>query len=93
MAQMKYYSAAGKTGTGSIAKNGVYLHGKYTASFIGFVPVKHPKIVILVKITEPRYPYWGGTVAAPVWKSLVEKTLWYLRVPPTKGGIKISLNN
>jgi stage V sporulation protein D (sporulation-specific penicillin-binding protein) len=93
MAQMKYYSAAGKTGTGSIAKNGVYLHGKYTASFIGFVPVKHPKIVILVKITEPRYPYWGGTVAAPVWKSLVEKTLWYLGVPPTKGGIKISLNN
>lgn len=75
------YRVGGKTGTAQKAGPGGYQQGKYVASFIGMAPVNDPQIVALVVIDEPQgYPYYGGTLAAPIFKSVVEDSLRYMGV-------------
>jgi len=75
------YRVGGKTGTAQKPGPGGYQPGKYVASFIGMAPVDDPEIVALVVIDEPQgYPYYGGQLAAPIFKSVVEDSLRYLGV-------------
>ncbi len=80
------YSVAGKTGTAQKvdSRSGVYASGRYYSSFVGFAPAEDPKIAVFVGIDEPRGRYYGGQVAAPVFRKIVEKTLRYLKVPASK---------
>ena len=65
---------AGKTGTAQVAGKGGYAPGKYVASFIGFWPYEDPKYIMLIAIGEPSNGrYYGGDLAAPVFKSIVEE--------------------
>ncbi len=76
------YRVAGKTGTAQKAGAGGYQQGKYVASFLGFAPANDPQLAILVLVDEPQgYPYYGGTVAAPIFKRVMEDSLRYLGVP------------
>ncbi len=82
-ADIKDYSAAGKTGTAQkIEPNGTYSHRKFFASFIGFAPAENPRVVIVVVLDEPRPFYYGGTVAAPVFREVAGEVLRYYRVEP-----------
>lgn len=73
----------GKTGTAQKIIDGRYAQGKYIASFIAVAPVDDPKIALLVVIDEPSAgQYYGGTIAAPVAKEILEDTLNYLEVTP-----------
>jgi len=66
-------SVAGKTGTSQKSDRNGYLTGKYVASFIGFTPVDNPKIVCLVMLDEPPFPYnFGGESAAPIFRKIIE---------------------
>ena len=47
------YSVAGKTGTAQKPGPNGYTPGKYVASFVGMVPVKHPRLLVLVVVDEP----------------------------------------
>ena len=77
------YSVAGKTGTAQKVINGRYSREKYVSSFIGFVPAVNPAFVLLVVADEPsRNGYYGGTVCAPTFSRIAEKTLRYLQVAP-----------
>ncbi len=78
------YDTAGKTGTAqkADAHTGGYVKGKYHSSFIGFAPAQDPRIVVYVSIDEPRgRAYYGGQVAAPAFRSIVEEVLPYFKVP------------
>lgn len=78
------YPVAGKTGTAQKpAPTGGYDPDRYVASFLGIVPANDPKLVILVVLDEPQGVYFGGAVAAPVFREVASRTLWYLRIPPT----------
>ncbi len=77
-AKIKGVSVAGKTGTAQKVVDGKYSHDKFFASFFGFAPVEDPKIAVVVVFDEPHPQYFGGTVAAPVFKEVVENTLSYL---------------
>ncbi|MBI3975382.1 MAG: penicillin-binding protein 2 [Armatimonadetes bacterium] len=78
------YVVAGKTGTAQKpGPDGGYLAGRYVASFVGFAPVPHPRLAILIVLDEPKGAYFGGTVAAPVFREIAGRALWYLRVPPS----------
>ncbi len=82
-AQVIGYRVAGKTGTAHKLVNGVYAPDKYVASFVGFAPVSHPRVVVAVMIDEPSDgAYLGGDVAAPVFSSVVGGTLRVLGVEP-----------
>jgi cell division protein FtsI (penicillin-binding protein 3) len=65
----------GKTGTSKITVNGKYSNDKYSSTFIGFYPANKPEIVCYVLITKPKGKYYGGMVAAPVFKRINEKIL------------------
>ena len=86
-ARLNGYRAAGKTGTAQkIEPNGEYSHTKFVASFIGFAPADAPVISIAVVIDEPKGSYYGGTVAAPVFKYVASELLKYLEVSPESSG-------
>lgn len=75
------YRIAGKTGTSEKLPRG---NGKYIASFISFAPADDPQVACLVILDQPAMgrPYYGGTIAAPVVKNIMEETLQYLEVQP-----------
>lgn len=80
-AKMEEFSAGGKTGTAQkVEQGGVYSHNRFIASFIGFAPVFKPVLAVAVCIDEPRPVYFGGDVAAPVFKNVVDETLKYLNI-------------
>ncbi len=81
-AQLGGYSAAGKTGTAQkVDSSGRYSKSHYVSSFVGFAPVQHPAVTILVVIDSPVGAIYGTAVAAPVFRSIAEQTLGYLNVP------------
>ncbi|HEY3346843.1 MAG TPA: penicillin-binding protein 2 [Nitrospirota bacterium] len=82
-ANVRGYQVAGKTGTAQKYDPAIhkYSKSKYCSSFVGFVPAEDPKISCIVVVNEPHGQYYGGLVAAPAFKSIVEKTLTYMRVP------------
>ena len=66
-------AVAGKTGTSQKVVNGGYQEKKYVVSFIGFAPALDPRIVCVVVLDEPVYPYyWGAESAAPLFGKIVE---------------------
>ena len=84
LAAVPGYVVAGKTGTAQIpAPGGGYLQGRYISSFLGFTPIPNPRLAILVVLEEPKGAYYGGAVAAPLFRAIAERALWYLRVPPS----------
>jgi membrane peptidoglycan carboxypeptidase len=83
-ARIDGYTVAGKTGTAKKLVNGRYSDSHFNASFVGFLPSRAPRVAMIVVIDSPRRgSYYGGIVAAPLFKRLGEATLRYLRVPPT----------
>ena len=72
------YKVAGKTGTAQVAMNNKgYGQGtkniKYKGSFVGYFPADHPKYSIIVVINNPsKGKYYGGAVAAPVFKEIAD---------------------
>jgi cell division protein FtsI (penicillin-binding protein 3) len=76
------YTLAGKTGTAQKVVNGTYSDSQYVASFVGFAPAAHPKLLVAVVIDEPQYVHVGGQVAAPVFGQIAEFALPYLGISP-----------
>lgn len=82
-ARMESYRVAGKTGTAQIGTGkGGYQQGVYTASFVGILPAEAPEFVILVVISHPRGgKYYGGQIAAPVFKRIADRIVCMLKIP------------
>jgi cell division protein FtsI (penicillin-binding protein 3) len=76
------YVLAGKTGTAQKVENGTYSDTKYVASFVGFAPADHPKLLAAVIVDEPQYVHVGGAVAAPVFGQIAAFALPYLGISP-----------
>jgi cell division protein FtsI (penicillin-binding protein 3) len=82
LAQPVGYSAGGKTGTAEKQEGRGYNSDKHRAWFSGISPIDNPRVVVAVMIDEPTGVYFGGLVAAPVFKTVVEQSLRTLGVPP-----------
>lgn len=76
------YTVAGKTGTANKPIPGGYSRTKYFASFVGIVPAKDPRLVVLVSIDEPKGTIYGGVVAAPAFSEIARSALVQLEIPP-----------
>jgi len=79
-AQINGYRVAGKTGTAHKVENGRYVD-HYVASFIGMAPASNPRLIVAVKVDDPRGEYYGGEVAGPVFSSVMGSALHLLNVP------------
>jgi cell division protein FtsI (penicillin-binding protein 3) len=83
LAQVQGYRVAGKSGTARKIINREYSQTYYRSSFVGFGPVSNPRIVVAVSIDEPMAGhYYGGRVAAPVFATVVGRTLRMMGVEP-----------
>ena len=80
------YEVAGKTGTAQKVDDrlGGYSDDRYVSGFMGFAPADEPKMVLLVVIDEPQGANYGGVVAAPVFRAIMEKILPYLNAHPER---------
>jgi cell division protein FtsI (penicillin-binding protein 3) len=82
-ARIPGYTVAGKTATAQqTSPAGGYDPTRVVASFVGLVPVPHPRLLVLVSLDGPRRASSGGEVAAPVFKDIASQALWYLRIAP-----------
>lgn len=79
------YAIFGKTGTAQVAnpEGGGYLPGAYTATFVCGAPLNQPRVVVTAIIHKPKKAHYGGTVAAPLARDVVDQTLTYLGVSPS----------
>jgi len=79
--RLRGYTSAGKTGTAQKFIDGSYSRSRFVASFVGFAPAENPALICLVVINEPKGVTYGGPVAGPVFKEIMERSLLYLKVP------------
>jgi len=86
--QSDLYDLFGKSGTAQLPKaDGTgYFEDRYTASFIAGAPLENPALVVVCVIDDPdkRIAHYGGEVAGPVVRDIINDTLEYLGVAPTK---------
>jgi cell division protein FtsI (penicillin-binding protein 3) len=75
------WDLAGKTGTANEVINGQYSSTAYAASFIGFVPASHPRLLVAVMVDRPQGAIFGGAVAAPAFQKIVGWAVPYLGIP------------
>lgn len=75
------YRVGGKTGTAQKVINGRYSPNEHIVSFIGFAPADDPQIVIYVAVDNPEGIQFGGTVAAPIVRNIMDDALQILEVP------------
>ena len=79
------FNVGAKTGTARKLVGGRYADNKHMATFIGFAPAEHPRVIVAVNIDEPtQNGYYGGLVAGPVFKDIMAGSLNILGVTPTK---------
>lgn len=91
-AYIEGYRVGGKTGTAQKVKNGRYMDGEYIVSFIGFAPADDPQILVYFAVDNPKALAFGGLIAAPSVKSIMESSLQHLGVPKRKDGIPKEIN-
>ncbi|MFH1485075.1 MAG: penicillin-binding transpeptidase domain-containing protein [Chloroflexota bacterium] len=84
MAIVPGFHVGGKTATASVVGDSGYASDSTIAAFVGFAPLAEPKFVILVRIDEPKDSPWGSLVASPVFSSVAQQILVYMRIPPTE---------
>ena len=95
--QSEQYDLFGKSGTAQLprADGKGYFEDRYIASFIAGAPLDHPSVVVICVIDDPdkKIAHYGGEVAGPVVRDIIDDTLEYLGVAPTKQlHVKVSSN-
>lgn len=90
-AKVEGYHFAGKTGTAQKASStdAGYQAGKYIASFVGFGPTDNPQLAALIVLDSPRGTYYGGQIAAPVFRQVMTQVVRYLNIPPNSNTWKV----
>ncbi len=76
-AYIEGYRIGGKTATSQTLPRSAH---RYISSFIGFAPADNPQILAMIIIHDPQGIYYGGTIAAPVVKTIFENILPYLGI-------------
>lgn len=79
-AKIEGYTIGGKTATSQTLPRSA---NRYISSFLGFAPAENPRILGLCIIHNPQGIYYGGTIAAPVIRSIFENVLPYLGIEKT----------
>lgn len=87
------YRVGGKTGTAQKVQDGRYMVGNYITSFMGFMPADDPQIVVYIAIDNAKgITQYGGTVAAPIVKNVLEDAIQILNIPRRKGASEKKYN-
>lgn len=92
-AYIEGYRVGGKTGTAQKVNNGRYMVGNYIVSFIGFLPADDPQVVVYIAIDYPKgVTQYGGTVAAPIAKTIMKDAINALDINRREDGSEMRYN-
>ena len=80
-AAIEGYTIGGKTATSQTLPRSA---NRYISSFLGFAPAEDPQVLALCIIHDPKGIYYGGTIAAPVVRTIFENVLPYIGIIGTK---------
>ncbi|NMA83034.1 MAG: PASTA domain-containing protein [Epulopiscium sp.] len=83
-AQIPGYRIGGKTGTAEQGSRSNPEEHRYILSFVGFVPVENPKIMIYIALDRPKDTLVGSTMVTTPFKKMLEQILPYLGISPTQ---------
>lgn len=77
------YSIAGKTGTAQIPKKteAGYYEDRTNATFVGFSPTKEAKMIMLVRLEEPKLNTYAASTAVPLWVEIFKAVSADLEIP------------
>ncbi|MCI1931351.1 MAG: PASTA domain-containing protein [Clostridia bacterium] len=79
-AKIEGYTFGGKTGTAQQAPRS---EGKYTVSYIAFIPGDDPQYIAITLIHKPEKYADGVTTVSPITKELMEKIIKYENIEPS----------
>ena len=87
-AYIENYRVGGKTGTAQKVDGGKYMIGNYILSFIGFLPANDPEVIVYVAVNNPKgVTQYGGTVSAPIARSILMSAIEVLDINESNGGM------
>ena len=87
-AYIENYRVGGKTGTAQKVENGHYMVGNYILSFIGFLPADQPEVIVYIAVNNPKgVTQYGGTVSAPIARSVMLSAIDVLKIEERSGGM------
>ena len=92
-AYISNYRVGGKTGTAQKVEDGKYLVGNYITSFMGFLPADDPEVVVYIAIDNAKgVTQYGGTIAAPIAKNVLNAAISALNIEPRYDGMTKEYN-
>lgn len=87
------YRVGGKTGTAQKVKDGRYMVGNYTVSFMGFMPANDPQIVVYIAIDNAKgVTQFGGTIAGPIVRNVLLDAIDALDIKKPEGAHEKNYN-
>ena len=87
------YRVGGKTGTAQKVKDGKYMVGNYIVSFMGFLPADDPQVIVYVAVDNPKgVTQYGGTVVAPIVKTILTDAIAELGIEKREGASEKKYN-
>lgn len=87
------YRVGGKTGTAQKVADGKYMEGNYITSFIGFLPADKPEVIVYIAVDNAKgVTQYGGTVAAPIAKKVLESSIDALHIKKRNNGMSKEYN-
>ncbi|MCS7222508.1 MAG: penicillin-binding protein 2 [Anaerolineae bacterium] len=78
------YKVAGKTGTAQVPTATGYSEDETIVTYVGFLPVDEPRVIVLVKLDRPTRSIWASEVAVPVFQRIAKELVRLLDIPPDK---------
>ncbi len=89
-AYIEGHRIAGKTGTGQkVGSGGSYDPHKFYSSFVGFFPLPEPRFGVIVVLDEPQGEYYGGDIAAPVFREIAQNIINYASIVSDKAEVEL----
>ena len=76
-AKIEGLKVAGKTGTTQKIVEGEYSSNSHISSFVGYFPADNPEIIITIILDEPKNGFYGGKVAAPVFRNIATRIMGF----------------
>ncbi len=76
------YKVAGKTGTAQVPTATGYSEDETIVTYVGFLPVDDPRVIVLVKLDRPTRSIWASEVAVPVFQRIARELVRMLNIPP-----------
>jgi cell division protein FtsI/penicillin-binding protein 2 len=84
------YKVAGKTGTAQVPTAAGYSDEETIVTYVGFLPVDDPRVIVLVKLDRPTRSIWASEVAVPVFQRIAQELVRMLNIPPDE--VRLSRN-